>query len=54
MSDWHKLDGNMRAADDHYDGKDDACPECGADVAMFDGDWYCDKCEWSKLGDPEQ
>lgn len=40
MSDWHLLDGNMRAADAHYSHDDDPpCTFCGGDG--------CDACdEW--------
>lgn len=44
---WHKLDGNMRAADEHYDGGEKICPWCGEEIEADCDDWLCDECEFS-------
>lgn len=47
MSEWHALDGNMRAADEHYAGDDNACPWCGGEVSLSNGSSSCQDCDWS-------
>jgi hypothetical protein len=53
MSGWHALDGNMLAADAHYDGHD-GCPFCGGEIKLISGSWSCQDCDWSAQEEDEE
>lgn len=49
---WHPLDGNMIAADKHYEERAEEepgeCPECGEDLEEDEDDVYCPHCGWEQ------
>jgi Zn finger protein HypA/HybF involved in hydrogenase expression len=46
---WHPLDGNMIAADAHYEDEEEVseCPVCGSELEEEDDEFYCPECGWS-------